>query len=388
MFRDKWLWAKDTNKQDIPRQFECIRELQKGTSATAYVMKREDLVQGETRLFVAKVIDKFINHEGKRRTIPEIRDFVKDLKNEARITAKMRHKNVIMCYGAFENDREWVLVFDYAEGGELFDRLEKVEYFSEEIAVHYIRPDNFYIKRAYNEHTPCTKDRLLLGDFGYALQLKRDTILDRPCGTKDYVAPEIYRMDGKSLKKYTIAVDIWSLGKYKGEDKESVRVLLAAVQITDEHVENVLSESKSYLSDTGREFLHGCLCVNPDDRETAERLVKIVEQWYNEQAKQHGLNYWDFNTMETWKKFMKKAVEEKHKQDIKQTSQKAEGANSEKLKPRDTERHKDHRHSSSVLDLLRRKSGEHMYRILLRQSSNSKRTENTVSENHRKGRKK
>lgn len=50
-----------------------------------------------------------------------------------------------------------------------------------------------------------------LADFGLAKIIGEDSFTETVCGTPSYVAPEIL-VESKKDRKYTKAVDIWSLG--------------------------------------------------------------------------------------------------------------------------------------------------------------------------------
>ncbi|EJD08404.1 kinase-like protein [Fomitiporia mediterranea MF3/22] len=275
MFHSNWFRAKGRWGREKTWKFERIEMLGSGSSAIVWVsykssfpisslrlkqwangisestltdfdytilqvIKRNDLGEGNPREFVAKVVNKIYCTSGKLWSHEELKYIEQDVKNEASLLARMRHKNVLMCYGAFENTTEWVLVFEYARGGELLHRLKKVKYFNEHCVVHYVRqmvdavayihslgivhrdlkPQNFFIKQAYTDDSPCTNDRILLGDFEIATQLEGDIRMKRFCGSLGYIAPELARLyvkqvfkeDGYEKASYSKSVDIWSLG--------------------------------------------------------------------------------------------------------------------------------------------------------------------------------
>merc|ERR1712166_1249289 len=51
-----------------------------------------------------------------------------------------------------------------------------------------------------------------LADFGLAASWRPDTPLTEPCGTPEYVAPEVLTGHVKGVKGYGPPVDVWSIG--------------------------------------------------------------------------------------------------------------------------------------------------------------------------------
>lgn len=133
----------------------------------------------------------------------------------------LKNPHIVKFYGSrCENSMQYMFL-EYAAGGELFDRIEPdigmppphaqkyfrelisgVEYLhSRGVAHRDIKPENLLLDES---------DRLKITDFGMATLFRhqgKERDLDRQCGTKPYMAPEVL------LRPYSAEpADIWSCG--------------------------------------------------------------------------------------------------------------------------------------------------------------------------------
>ncbi|EJD04670.1 kinase-like protein [Fomitiporia mediterranea MF3/22] len=143
-FHENWTWEENKGGKNVPRKMKIMRWLGNGTYARVGVIKRDDIIKGQKLEFAAKVTRKWRNPDGTIRIDEENQRAKKFTFNEIRVlaVAGLAHRNVIKCYGAFENDNSWVTVLEYAKGGDLFSRLRELRRagrFSETIAANYIR---------------------------------------------------------------------------------------------------------------------------------------------------------------------------------------------------------------------------------------------------------
>mmetsp|Transcript_43691 Transcript_43691/g.68406 ORF Transcript_43691/g.68406 Transcript_43691/m.68406 type:complete len:295 (+) Transcript_43691:114-998(+) len=146
------------------------------------------------------------------------------------------HPRCIRLIEVFEDSKAVHLVEELATGGELFDRILDLGYFSEKDAalvmkqvlegiayMHSIgachrdlKPENLLMvsgdkdKPEYNE---CK-----IADFGLSSLRPvdtEDTTMNTVCGTPDYLAPEVIIIaaeGSKSRKTYDAKVDVWAIG--------------------------------------------------------------------------------------------------------------------------------------------------------------------------------
>ncbi|CAD6623616.1 XXYS1_4_G0034080.mRNA.1.CDS.1 [Saccharomyces cerevisiae] len=140
-----------------------------------------------------------------------------------------------------ESANYYYLVSELVTGGEIFDRIVQLTYFSEDLARHVITQVAIAIKHMHYMgivHRDVKPENLLfepipfygldgdmqkedeftlgvggggiglvkLMDFGLAKKLRNNTA-KTPCGTIEYVAPEVF-----TSKRYSMKVDMWSIG--------------------------------------------------------------------------------------------------------------------------------------------------------------------------------
>jgi len=128
----------------------------------------------------------------------------------------------------FDSKNKMCLVLDLLEGGELFDRIIEQGHFTErnasqcfgqlvealdylhqkQIAHRDLKPENLlFTSKCKNKEVYVKEEwNMKLIDFGLAGSCKYE-LLKTPCGTPNYVAPEILRKE-----KYGVSVDMWSAG--------------------------------------------------------------------------------------------------------------------------------------------------------------------------------
>lgn len=156
-------------------------------------------------------------------------DSLKQVKREIEAMTKINHENVLKCLdvnwdaaypiatGGYEN--MIMVVLELATGGELFDFLSYTGCFEESVARSYfvqlitgldachsnqvchrdLKPENLLLSDDFT---------LKIADFGFAAIQDGTRALRTECGTRAYMAPEIFRgkvYDGQ-------AADIWSCG--------------------------------------------------------------------------------------------------------------------------------------------------------------------------------
>ncbi|XP_050310283.1 serine/threonine-protein kinase grp [Anthonomus grandis grandis] len=241
---------------------------------------------GEVRLLVHKRTDekiacKIIDHA-------KYKDAKTNIEREVMIHSMLSHENIIKYYGRRQEPKKEYVFLEYAAGGELFQMIEPdigmpsptaqlfmkhilngVDYLHKKgIAHRDIKPENLLIN---------AEGVLKISDFGLAtiFRLKgKERKLDKRCGTKPYLAPEV-------LKKPYFAkpADIWSCGivfvaMLTGE--------LPWAETTDSNEEfrkwredDYLSESPwSKLGNTALSFARQILHEIPEKRLTLEQIVK------------------------------------------------------------------------------------------------------------------
>ena len=146
---------------------------------------------------------------------------------EAELCLKLNHKNIIKYYEIYEDTHFINIVMELGDtdlfeliinspNGIIPDSLaidlliqifEVIDFLHSNNIIHCdIKPENFVLKfDKNNKSTPIVK----LIDFGNARKMKNgdSSLLKNFCGTKEYIAPEIFEENGFNEK-----VDIWAAG--------------------------------------------------------------------------------------------------------------------------------------------------------------------------------
>ncbi|EYC03414.1 hypothetical protein Y032_0094g2745 [Ancylostoma ceylanicum] len=129
----------------------------------------------------------------------------------------LSHPNILRLKGYFHDQQRVYIILEYADGGELYNRLKKKGRLEEPEAARYVRQladalSYCHAKRVI--HRDIKPENILLdqkgnvkiADFGWAVvasHSRRQTV----CGTLDYLPPEM--ISGKS---HDHTVDNWAIG--------------------------------------------------------------------------------------------------------------------------------------------------------------------------------
>uniref|UniRef100_A0A8C5MHL8 Myosin light chain kinase family member 4 n=1 Tax=Leptobrachium leishanense TaxID=445787 RepID=A0A8C5MHL8_9ANUR len=144
-----------------------------------------------------------------------------EVKNEIQVMNQLSHNNLVQLYDAFESRNDIVLVMEYVEGGELFDRIidescnlsevdtvlfikqicEGIQYMHQMYIIHLdLKPENIMcVSRADYQ--------IKIIDFGLARRYKPREKLKVHFGTPEFLAPEVVNYDFVSFP-----TDMWSVG--------------------------------------------------------------------------------------------------------------------------------------------------------------------------------
>ena len=265
-----------------------IREktLGHGSYGTVYLVKHKQL----HRYFAMKVIKK--THKNKSDE--------ESLMNEIHILRKMDHPNILKMTDFYNQKKEYDIITEYCQEGELFNEIKAYAPFNETIAGYYmkqilkavcychgmnivhrdLKPENILIvKRMKNGCHP-----IKIIDFGTAKifsKEKRETLL---IGSAYYIAPEV--LD----RNYTEKCDIWSCGVI-------MYILLTGRPPfggnTDMEIMQKIKTGKfdltkypwGIISKEAKDLIKDLLQLNPGQRLSAEKALK--HPWFQtKQVKQ------------------------------------------------------------------------------------------------------
>jgi len=192
----------------VEAKYEVGKEL--GRGGFSVVKEGVDRATGE------KVAIKFIE---KKFVDPEE---LKLLGREIDIMKKVQHRNVLRLIEIYETDNHLSLVMELVNGGELFYKIVDKGSYSEREArdiirqlvegVDYLHSRGIAHRDLKPENLLCSENHegvvIKIADFGLSKAFANGSVLETACGTPDYAAPEVLRMDGA----YDKSVDLWSMG--------------------------------------------------------------------------------------------------------------------------------------------------------------------------------
>ncbi|KAL4891377.1 cytochrome P450 [Aspergillus ambiguus] len=200
--------TRDTNA--FRQQYRIFRTLGKGHFATVYLcVERSTGTQ-----YAVKMFEKRPGDSQKSQTDP--------LQQEIGLLMGVNHPNLLCLKDTFDESDGVYLVLELAPEGELFNLIVSKQKFSENETRHIFRQlfeglkylhDRGIVHRDIKPENILVADKKLtvkLGDFGLAKIIGEDSFTTTLYVHPTYVAPEI--LQESRYRKYTKAVDIWSLG--------------------------------------------------------------------------------------------------------------------------------------------------------------------------------
>ena len=141
------------------------------------------------------------------------------IEREIEILKKLKHPNVIKIHRIDEDKKNFYIIMEFCENGELFNRIVEKQHLTEEEAalfyyqlingLEYIHKNNIVHRDLKPENLLLSKNDLLkIIDFGLSNYTHSDLLLETPCGSPCYASPEM--VSGKKYDGYMI--DVWSTG--------------------------------------------------------------------------------------------------------------------------------------------------------------------------------
>ncbi|KAF9420812.1 hypothetical protein BGZ76_004050 [Entomortierella beljakovae] len=274
-----------------------------GDGAFSNVYKAHDLKFD--RVVAVKVVRKFELNASQRANILK----------EVQIMRQLKNPNIVELYDFSESDEHYFLVLELAPGGELFHRIVKLTYFSEELTRHVIVQVAHAIRYLHEEKGVIHRDikpenilfepiplipsppgskpdeddkedegifqpgvggggigRVKIADFGLSKVVWNEQTMT-PCGTVGYTAPEIVKDE-----RYSKSVDMWAMGcvlytllcgfpPFYDESIPALTEKVARGQYT------FLSPWWDEISLSVKDLITHLLCVNPAERYTIDQFL-------------------------------------------------------------------------------------------------------------------
>jgi calcium-dependent protein kinase len=214
---------------------------------------------------------------------------------EVEILKKLVHPNIMQIFEFYEDKKNFYIITEFCEGGELFDKVVEKGSFTEAeagwvmkqliSAVNYIHSNNIV-------HRDLKPENILLDlkksnivkiiDWGTARFFEKNKKMNKISGTPYYIAPEVL------FEKYDEKCDIWSCGvimyillcgypPFNGETDNEILAKIKAGKFS------FPVEEWETISSDAKELIHNMLEFDPKKRFSASQCLNTT--WLTENNK-------------------------------------------------------------------------------------------------------
>ena len=193
----------------LDERFTFLKQAGKGTYGTTWIAE-------DKTMFGRKVAIKAISKTSTSRSC-----FKKELKYSKHLA---KHPYIITTHDtAYETKTSYVMVQDYATGGDLFDAIEPEVGLAESKARVYLREIAKALEYMHSKklvHRDIKPENIVLGDaegsyvqlIDFGMTLRAGTHVSRVCGSIPYTPPEICNASEESGFFVHSSCDVWSTG--------------------------------------------------------------------------------------------------------------------------------------------------------------------------------
>jgi serine/threonine protein kinase len=235
---------------------------------------------------------------------------------ECNLMKKLNHPNITKILEMFDDEKFFLIIMEYINGGNLFSFVKKRRKLSEKIAKFLFRQIILGIQHMHSKniiHRDIKLENILIDlnnnikicDFGISLILDSMTdVLYEHCGTPMYIAPEIL-LSNESQGYLGPPIDIWSAGialyimlsgnipfniteisngihdEVKSKDIKKNNILLQYSILTKQPTKI------EGISDSAQDLLKGILNKDPKKRLTIEQILNHPWLYYDDNYKHH-----------------------------------------------------------------------------------------------------
>ena len=220
------------------------------------------------------------------------------IQKEINILKSLDHPNIIKVYEFFKTERYMYIIEELCTGGELFDKIVEVKYFSESVAknimkqlfsamaychekgiIHRdLKPENILIESSEEKNKDFFHIKII--DFGTCEILKKSKLTEQ-IGTSFYIAPEVLR------NGYNEKCDLWSCGiilyillcgspPFFGKNEKEIFAKILNGNFSFKH--GIWSK----ISNEAKNLVKKLLEIKPDKRISAKKALEDV--WFKKDA--------------------------------------------------------------------------------------------------------
>ena len=193
---------------------------------------------------------------------------------EVYILKKIRHSNVIRLLEVFESPKHFLMVMEYAGGGDLLQYVKQRKKLEEQEAKYIFKQIVHGLAHCHCRsvlHRDIKLDNILMDDegsikmcdFGVSRLITKGQMIQEQCGTPAYLAPEIIADQGYE----GFYVDIWSLGILMYAMLQGT-VPFKAQNLQELHAQ-IMKGSVNYpvqITDEARDLIDRMLVIIPNKR--------------------------------------------------------------------------------------------------------------------------
>ena len=248
-----------------------------GSGAFGKVVLGKHILTGET--VAIKILDKMILSQ-----TPEDYELVRQ---EISILKIVKHKYIVQLYEILQTPQHIFIIMEYCEGKDLMDyiltktrlsELESLKFFQQLInALFYLHSQNISHRDVKIDNMLLDRNKdLKLVDFGLSTKYTDDTLLDQPCGTVVYAAPEV--LDGNEY--HGMLADVWSSGIVLfGMASGYLPFCDQDDEVNKKHVLEGKIDLPDFFSPMLKDLLKHMLDINPITRYTLQDIRE--HPWFN-----------------------------------------------------------------------------------------------------------
>ncbi|KAM3147294.1 hypothetical protein pb186bvf_000545 [Paramecium bursaria] len=221
--------------------------------------------------------------------------------SEMNILKNLDHPHIVKLFELYQDDGSYYLVTEYLQGGELFDRIKKMNYFSENKAADYIKQILTAVLYCHDQnivHRDLKPENIIFVneeqdsqlkviDFGTSRKFDGLKQMSKRLGTPYYIAPEVLN------HQYNEKCDIWSCGVIlyillcgyppfvaKTENQILEKVKLGRFQFDPDDWDSISKEAKTLIT----KMLH----MDPNKRLSAKQVLE--DPWIQKFAPTQQIN--------------------------------------------------------------------------------------------------
>jgi calcium-dependent protein kinase len=257
-----------------------------GSGAFATVRKVYSKINGSLRAL--KIIKKQKGQDSARMYL------------EVEILKKLIHPNIMQIFEFYEDKKNFYIITEFCEGGELFDKIVEKGTLTEAeaagimkqliSAVNYIHSNNIVHRDLKPENILLdTKKQNIIKiiDWGTARFFEKNKKMNRISGTPYYIAPEVL------FEKYDEKCDVWSCGvimyillcgypPFNAENDNEImnKIKIGKFSFPDEEWSNVSSEAKDLVTKM--------LTFKSSDRASAAEC--LMHKWFTSNSSKKNVD--------------------------------------------------------------------------------------------------